>query len=262
LTAQAKNKYNSPKYRLVVRMTCSDIIVQVAYPKIQGDEIICAAYSHELPKYGIKVGLTNWAAAYATGLLAARRLLTKLGLADKYEGQVEADGEMFEIEPLEDGPRPFRAYLDVGLRRTTTGSRVFAAMKGAVDGGLAIPHGENRFPGYDTEAKKLDAETLRRYIFGGHVADYMNELKDEDEEAFKRQFARYLEEGIDGDDLEDIYKEAHAAIRANPVAEKKAVDESVKKGSKPRKAKKLNLKQRQDKVKQKKAAFLRSLAEA
>lgn len=36
--------------------------------------IVCAAYSHELPRYGIKVGLTNYAAAYCTGLLLARRV--------------------------------------------------------------------------------------------------------------------------------------------------------------------------------------------
>lgn len=35
-----------------------------------------AAYSHELPKYGITVGLTNYAAAYCTGLLLARRVRT------------------------------------------------------------------------------------------------------------------------------------------------------------------------------------------
>lgn len=36
--------------------------------------IVCAAYSHELPKYGVTVGLTNYAAAYCTGLLVARRV--------------------------------------------------------------------------------------------------------------------------------------------------------------------------------------------
>ena len=35
---------------------------------------MCAAYSHELPHYGVKVGLTNYAAAYCTGLLLARRV--------------------------------------------------------------------------------------------------------------------------------------------------------------------------------------------
>jgi len=47
---------------------------QIAYAKIEGDVIVTAAYSHELPNYGIKVGLTNYTAAYATGLLLARRV--------------------------------------------------------------------------------------------------------------------------------------------------------------------------------------------
>lgn len=42
--------------------------------------------------------------------------------------------------------------------------------KGALDGGLDIPHGDKRFVGYDTEAKKLDPEQLKRYIMGGHVS--------------------------------------------------------------------------------------------
>lgn len=55
----------------------------------------------------------------------------------------------------------FRCYLDVGLARTTTGARVFGAMKGAVDGGLNVPHSIKRFPGYDAEAKKFNAEVHR-----------------------------------------------------------------------------------------------------
>lgn len=54
-----------------------------------------------------------------------------------------------------------RCYLDVGLARTTTGARVFGAMKGAVDGGLNVPHSLKRFPGYDAEAKKFNAEVHR-----------------------------------------------------------------------------------------------------
>ena len=41
---------------------------------------------------------------------------------------------------MEGSPGAFRAFLDVGLARTTTGARVFGALKGAVDGGLDIPH--------------------------------------------------------------------------------------------------------------------------
>lgn len=82
----------------------------------------------------------------------------------------------------DDEPRPFKAYLDVGLRRTSTGNRVFGAMKGASDGGIFIPHNEKRFPGFDPESKTLDAEVLQKYIVGGHVAEYMESLEEEDDE--------------------------------------------------------------------------------
>ncbi|KAJ9057147.1 60S ribosomal protein L5 [Entomophthora muscae] len=226
LVIQAKNKYNSPKYRLVVRFTNKDVICQVTYAKLQGDFVLAAAYSHELPKYGIKCGLTNWTAAYATGLLVARRVLTKLNLADTYEGVTEPDGEVAMTEAVDDAPRPFKCFLDVGLARTSTGARVFGAMKGASDGGLYIPHSENRFPGYDASSKSLDTEVLREYIYGGHVAEYMRYLEDDDEERFKAQFAKYLEEGIGADDLEDIYTNAYEKIREDPLHEKKGTKES------------------------------------
>jgi hypothetical protein len=41
---------------------------------------------------------------------------------------VQATGEDFSVEPS-DERRPFRALLDVGLLRTTTGNRVFGALK-------------------------------------------------------------------------------------------------------------------------------------
>jgi len=180
LVAQDKNKYNSPKYRLIVRITNKDVICQIAYAKLQGDVIIAAAYSHELPSYGMPVGLTNYAATYATGLLLARRLLSKLKLAEKYPGNLEVTGADYNVEELADQPRPFTALLDVGLRRTTTGSRLFAALKGACDGGLSIPHTDRRFVGYDSEAKKLDQEVLRKHIFASHVSDYFKQLSTDD----------------------------------------------------------------------------------
>ena len=67
-------------------------------------------------------------------------MLTQLKLADKYVGEAEATGEDYNVEYMGEGDHPFRAFLDVGLTRTTTGNRVFAAMKGALDGGLDIPH--------------------------------------------------------------------------------------------------------------------------
>ena len=72
--------------------------MQVAYAKIEGDVIVCAAYAHELPRYGLKVGLTNYAAAYCTGLLLARRLLQKYKLDGLYAGQEEVSVTMVLLE--------------------------------------------------------------------------------------------------------------------------------------------------------------------
>ncbi|CRK90794.1 CLUMA_CG004484, isoform A [Clunio marinus] len=229
LIFQDKNKYNTPKYRLIVRLSNRDITCQIAYARIEGDRIVCAAYSHELPRYGVKLGLTNYAAAYCTGLLVARRILQKLSLDSIYSGCPDVTGDEYLVEPLDEKPGPFRCYLDVGLTRTTTGARVFGAMKGAVDGGLNIPHSVKRFPGYNAEEKTLDAAVHREHIFGQHVAKYMKELEGDDEEAYKRQFSRYIKLGIRADDIETIYKKAHAAIRQDPVYQKKAEKKVTKK---------------------------------
>lgn len=101
----------------------------MAYATLAGDVIVAAAYSHELPRFGLEVGLCNYAAAYATGLLCARRVLKKFGLDDIYKGVEEATGEDYNVEEEADQPRPFSALLDTGLKRTSTGSKVFAAMK-------------------------------------------------------------------------------------------------------------------------------------
>merc|ERR1711955_41908 len=224
-----KNKYNSPKYRMIVRFSNTDVTCQIAYARIEGDVIICAAYAHELPRYGVKVGLTNYAAAYCTGLLLARRLLNKFGLDSVYEGQTEVDGEMYCVEDNDDGPGAFRACLDVGLARTSTGARVFGAMKGAVDGGLDIPHSTKRFPGYDKEASEFNASVHRDHIFGKHVADYMRHLIEEDEDAYKRQFGAFIKNGVTADGIEGMYTKAHAAIRKDPARAKKPEKKVTKK---------------------------------
>ncbi|KAI3628575.1 RPL5 [Malassezia furfur] len=217
LVAQAKNKYNAPKYRLVVRFSNRFVTCQIVQAKIQGDYVLTHASSRELPRYGIKHGLANWTAAYATGLLVARRALRILGLDEKYAGEEEPTGELTMTEPLgDDEPRPFKCYLDVGLKRTSTGSRVFGAMKGASDGGIFIPHNERRFPGYDPESKELDADVLRNYIYGGHVAEFMEALEEEDDERFKKHFSSYLEDDIGSEDIEEIYEKAYEAIREDP----------------------------------------------
>lgn len=119
--------------------------------------------------------MSNYASAYATGLLCARRLLNKTGL-DKFYTCAPASGEYFSVSTKPNEERkPFKAFLDVGLARTTTGNRVFGCLKGACDGGLDIPHNTKRFPGFSKEEgnDKYDAGKHRERIFGVHVDKYM-----------------------------------------------------------------------------------------
>jgi large subunit ribosomal protein L5e len=225
MVSQDKTKYGAPKYRLVVRRSNKDVTAQIVSATPTGDVVLQAAYSHELPAFGIKFGLTNYAACYATGLLLARRVLTKLKVAEKFPGVKEANGEYKPVrdkktdESESEDPFPFKAILDVGLVRTTTGARIFGVLKGAVDGGLAVPHKPSRFPGFKKD-KGLDAKKHRERIFGIHVANYMKkvaELKKQSPDAKFTQFATLDKAGIKPEQVEKIYKDAHAAIRKNPT---------------------------------------------
>jgi len=255
LVTQDKNKYNTPKYRLIVRYTNKDIICQIAYATIAGDVTVCSAYAHELPSYGLKVGLNNYAAGYCVGLLVARRCLAKFHLDKHYVGQTEPDGTDFTVEPAEDGPRPMTVILDTGLKRTSTGSKVFACLKGALDGGLNIPHNHKRFVGYDNITKEFDDEVLKSYIFGQHVAEYMEELREEEPDAYRRLFSGYIKSGVKPDDLEDIIEKTHANIRANPVRPKKA-RKAPAGAPKIFNMKKITYKERKDRLKAKLASLM------
>ncbi len=96
----------------------------------------------------------------------------------------------------------------------------------------------------------LDTEVLRKYIFGGHVADYMKQLLEEDPEAYDRQFSRYKKEGITADQLEEIYKNAHKKIREDPTFVKKE-RKTVERDAKFRPAR-LTLAQRKERIAAKK----------
>jgi large subunit ribosomal protein L5e len=230
MVLQDKTKFGAPKYRLVVRISNKDVTTQIVHAKTAGDDVVMAAYSHELKDYGVTVGLTNYAAAYATGLLLARRVLTKLGVADKFEGTKTADGKYTPVRTKKDDQGddearfPFKAIMDVGLARTTTGARIFAAMKGAIDGGVAVPHRPNRFPGFNKEKDALDAKVLRDHIFGKHVAEYMKEMKEikaQNPDEKITQFDKFAAAKVTPENIEEMYKKAHAEIRANPFKKTK-----------------------------------------
>jgi len=238
LITQDKNKYKTPKYRLVVRFTNRDVIVQIFSSDLTHDVCLAAAYSHELLNFGLKSSNTNYATSYATGLLLARRVNLKLGLA--YEGNLTVDGEDYNVEVTGE-KKPFKAILDVGLKRTTTGSRLFGALKGACDGGIDVPHNDHRFPGSKREAKEWtsDPKKHREYIFGLHVGSYMNTLKKDKPESYQKKFSQYIKNGVTAENIEKMYKEVHANIRKNPNAKKDPLAIgyfSGKKRAAPRKA--------------------------
>ena len=109
--------------RAVVRLTDRRVRVAIVEYDPVGDRVVAAADSKELG--GIEFPATSLAstpAAYLTGYLA--------GLRAKSSGAGEA-------------------ILDAGLRRPTPGGRLAAALKGLLDSGLEIPHGEGGFPSAD-----------------------------------------------------------------------------------------------------------------
>jgi len=227
LIVQDKNKYKTPKYRFVVRITNKDVICQIVAADITHDICVASAYSHELRAYGLSLGLTNYAAAYCTGLLLARRINKKYAL--DYTGNTNIDGNDYNVEANPEGRAPFKALLDVGLARTTTGARLFGALKGACDGGVDIPHKDRRFPGSkrnDNKEWEADPELHRKYIFGGHVADWLRTVSEDDDKKalVKQQFKRYQDAGLGPDDLEAMYQKTHAAIRSNPSKARDPLD--------------------------------------
>jgi len=101
-------------------------------------------------------------------------------------------------------------------------------LKGAVDGGINIPHNTKRFPGTAKGADKelvYDATKHRERIFGCHVDQYMKALKAENKEDFEKQFSQWNKclTAAKAKSVEELYKNAHVQIRKNPVLVKKPI---------------------------------------
>ncbi len=113
--------------RLVVRRRLDNTIVQFVGFKPAGDETLSSAFSAQLAGLGWKFGGGNIPASYLTGLLAGMRA-KKAGLKE--------------------------AVLDIGLQASTKGSRIYAALAGAVDAGLEVPHSKGIIPSEERIAGK------------------------------------------------------------------------------------------------------------
>jgi len=159
--------------------------------------------------------------------------LTSIGLDKIYIGAKAIDGNDYDVaadaETLKQKKKPFKAILDVGLTRTTTGNRVFACLKGATDGGLYVPHSVKRFPGYKIVEKKgtFNANVHKDRIHGVHIDTYMAYKKKQGTNAkgvdlYKKQF-RLWDEALTKAGVKsvaDLYKKIFDEIRKNPTKPK------------------------------------------
>merc|ERR1719272_1188381 len=177
----------------------------------------------------------------------------------KIKGKEEIDGEEYHVEEEEDESeqKPFKCILDVGLKRTVTGARMWGALKGAADGGLHVPHSAKNFPGFKpAEEKGAEPE----YDAEAHK-EYMEMLQEEDPTKYEAHFAKFVANGCEPDSSEEMYGAAHKKIRENPdfqpVAnkgikwERKGNKVTSSDGKDVNRSMKLSLKQRREKVRQK-----------
>ncbi|KAF7061374.1 hypothetical protein CFC21_068072 [Triticum aestivum] len=104
--------------------------------------------------------------------------------------------------------------------------RRFRIAMGALDGGLGISHSDKRFVRFKKDKKQLGAEIHRKYIYEGHVADYMKSIADEEPKKYQSHFSEYIKKNIAADDMEALYKKVHAAICAYPTMAKSTKEPS------------------------------------
>jgi large subunit ribosomal protein L18 len=89
-----------------------------------------------------------------------------------------------------------KAILDAGEKRSVSHSRIYAAVKGTIDGGLEVPCDAEMFP-------------AENRIKGEHIKAYAEKLKG-DESKYKMLFSGYIKKGLEPENItahfQDIMK--------------------------------------------------------
>lgn len=170
-----KSMISSGTPRLIVRSSTRYINAQLAEATSEGDRILTAVHSKELEQFGWKTSFKNIPAAYLTGLLLGKKSLNA-GIKN--------------------------AILDIGLKRPSTGARVFAVLKGAIDVGVKIPCDEQVLP---------DAERIK----GEHIASYIKDLVGEDQERYEKLFSKYISKSLEPEQLTNHFTEVKNSILKN-----------------------------------------------
>jgi large subunit ribosomal protein L18 len=174
----------SGKPRLVTRTANRNITVQITIAKQHGDIVLAAANSRELVKsYGWKAATGNIPAAYLTGLLC--------GLKAKANGVKEA-------------------ILDIGLVAPTKGAKIFAALSGVVDAGVAVPHSEEKI--------------IKERVKGDHIAKYAKSLGAGSEE-YTAKFSKYTAQGVAPEKISEYFTKTKAEITDSFKTGKQVVPE-------------------------------------
>lgn len=125
------NLLKSGEVRFVVRLSNKYITCQFIKYETEGDKTLVSVSSKKLASHGWKKSGKNKAAAYLSGYLAGK-------LAEK---------------------KVKKAIFDIGLQ-SPTNSKLFAALKGAVDAGIIIPHGESKLPVLEEKDLKAAKEKI------------------------------------------------------------------------------------------------------
>lgn len=76
-----------------------------------------------------------------------------------------------------------------------------------------------RFPGYDSESKEFSGEVHRKHILGLNVSEYMSSLIEEDEDAYKKQFSRFIKNGVTPDSVRGTNARAHTHTHTSSFAQ-------------------------------------------
>ena len=163
----------SDRPRLVIRKSLKNIQANIIEYEAKGDKVLLSAHSRELERLGWKLNKANLPSAYLVGFMLGRRAKSR-GIKN--------------------------AVLDIGLKKAVKGGRFYAALSGALDAGLEIPHNQKILP-------------PKERIHGSHISKYAIKLKN-DESAFKKQFNNYIKSDINAERIIDYFNEVKAKIEA------------------------------------------------
>lgn len=155
--------------RLVVRKSNTGITIQIVEYAKGADKIVAGADSSKLSTMGWNPK-ANAPTAYLTGMYIAKQAKAK-----KAEGKIEQD-----------------IILDIGLYRPTKNSVVFAAAKGAIDGGLKV-------------RGTISVDEGR--INGSAIAKYAEKMFSENKDKFDAHFSSYLSKKIDVRQLDKVFEQ-------------------------------------------------------